>query len=314
MFQLARIGDEEWDTIVQNSSQGNYFVSSEYLNSTLRGEDKFAVTKNKKIVALTVLDSHSGIDGCKSRYSSYQSLIYVDKNNLDYRQVILRMEIQQNLLPMLLDLDAHIHLTLHPSINDIRGFQFYAYENELKEFQVTPLYTGVVNFERYTNFNTYLDSIQANRRQEYRKLKDKNLPDEENQRDINSFVSIYEETFKRENISVSRDELDFITKIIQEIRKENSMLHFLTEDNIGKVATSFVGLSGNQAYYQFAGSLKNSGNVSYSSRLLALLIKRLMGQEIRSIDLVGMNSPKRSYFKTTFNPELHCYFDIRVRR
>lgn len=314
VYKLIRVSQSEWDNLLLNSSQRNYFVSSDYLRITLRENDKFALSKNDKVVALTVVDEHNSENKCKARYSSYQGVIFVQQDNSSYSQVLERIEIQQNLCRLLLENFDNLHLTLHPSIKDIRGFQFFDFENDAIQIETCPLYTGVIQFYQFRNFQDYLTNIQANRRQEFRKITGNPLLIEEQDRKTNDFLQIYRETFLRENILIPLDDLEFIERIISNSGTKQSTLHFLTDELRNPVATAFVGLQEKKAYYQFAGSLKNFGNTSYSSRLLLLLIERLMKNGFSSLDLIGLNSPNRSYFKTTFNPEVQVYFDIRIQK
>lgn len=314
MYKLIRVSESEWDNLLLNSSQKNYFVSSDYLRITLRENDKFALSKNDIIVALTVVDEHDSQNICKARYSTYQGLIFVQPDNASYSQVLERIEIQQNLCQLLLKNFSNLHLTLHPSVKDIRGFQFFDFDNDGIRIGTSPLYTGVVQLDQFKNFQDYLNNVQANRRQEFRKIVGNPMQIQEQDRNAGDFLQIYRETFLRENILIPLDDLEFIERIISQSGKKQSILHFLNDEASNPVATAFVGLKEKTAYYQFAGSLKNSGNTSYSSRLLLLLIERLIKNGFTSIDLIGLNSPNRSYFKTTFSPEVQVYFDIRIQK
>ena len=314
VYKLIRVSESEWDNLLLNSSQRNYFVSSEYLRITLRENDKFALSKNDKVVALTVVDEHDSENKCKARYSTYQGIIFVQQDNASYSQVLERIEIQQNLCQLLLDNFSNLHLTLHPSVKDIRGFQFFDFNNDAIRIETSPLYTGVVQLQQFKDFQDYLNNVQANRRQEFRKIVGNQMLIQEQDRKTGDFLQIYRETFLREKILIPLDDLELIERIISESGTKQSTLHFLTDETSNPVATAFVGLQEKTAYYQFAGSLKNSGNASYSSRLLLLLIERLMKNDFASLDLVGLNSPNRSYFKTTFSPEVQVYFDIRIQK
>jgi hypothetical protein len=313
MYKLEIISDTEWDKIVGGSTQGNYFVTSKYLSVTGRESSKYALVKNDQIEALTVIDNHNA-NVCNSRFSVYQGLIYSEKNNDTYSQILKRIEIQSYLLTLLLEKYCELHFSMHPSINDIRGFQFFESENRSINFQYTPSYTGVINLSKHETFAKYLASVQANRRQEFKKITEDNFRIKNLERDIDIFLQIYEETFERENYKVEQSDLNLISNIIRSLEGKEAIMHLLYNLNSEVKSGLLLGLYEKVAYYHFAGSIKNEGNTSFASRQMLLLIKELFEMNIDQFDLVGLNSPKRAYFKTTFNPELKQYFDIRVSK
>ena len=313
MYKLEMINDTEWDKIVRGSSQGNYFVTSKYLSATGRENAKYALVKNDKIEALTVIDSHHA-NICNSRFSVYQGLIYSEENNDTYSQILNRIEIQSHLLTLLLEKNSELHFSLHTSINDIRGFQFFEYENKSINFQYTPSYTGVINLSKHETFAKYLTSVQTNRRQEFRKITEKNSGIKDLESGLETFLQIYEETFKRENYQVEQSDLKLISNIIRNLEGKESIMQLLYNSESEVKSALLLGFYKKIAYYHFAGSIKNEGNTSFASRQMLLLIKKLFEMNIDELDLVGLNSPKRAYFKTTFNPEIKQYFDIRVSK
>ena len=118
-------------------------------------------------------------------------------NNLDNKRKFLWFyQITTALSKNITNYYKNFFLSLHHSINDIRGFDWWNYNTSKKKFIIQPRYTAILNIKKFRNFNHYLESIRKDRRQDYNKAKNKGYS-VSFINDLNIFKEFYEMTFKK---------------------------------------------------------------------------------------------------------------------
>ena len=78
------------------------------------------------------------------------------------------------------------------------------------------------------------------------------------------------------------------------------------------VSASLFLLDKNQAYYLVGGSNEEGLNNGGASLNIYDQIKGFANDGKSTIDFVGINSPNRGYFKSSFGCESKIYFDIKI--
>jgi len=69
-----------------------------------------------------------------------------------------------------------------------------------------------------------------------------------------------------------------------------------------------------EAYYLIGANNPTMRNTGASTYLFSESFKELKEFGIDFIDFVGVNSPNRGDYKTSFGAELYTYFDFSIRR
>ena len=128
--------------------------------------------------------------------------------------------------------------------------------------------------------------------------------------DINLIKDLIEETFKRQKINLNFN-LDFHLEILNKLNKKSLIKSFccIEKDKIKSIAV--YGVNNNLATF-INGARSDESSNDYS--LVFLLLKsflELKRNGIEYVDLEGMNSPKRSFFKNGFGGTLKPYYTIK---
>ena len=131
--------------------------------------------------------------------------------------------------------------------------------------------------------------------------------------DVDKFQQLYKTTFERQNIPVEREEIRLITEICSSLYKANQLRMFGTFADCGALASMFAfGIDDKRAYFLF-GANNPELRASLSGTVgLYQSIKLLAKEKVSAVDLEGVNSPKRGYFKLSFGGNLLPYYRVSI--
>ena len=129
--------------------------------------------------------------------------------------------------------------------------------------------------------------------------------------DIITFINNYKLMMSKQNLLIKKNKLDTMMRIIDYfINNNKGILLEAKNKNNELLYSTFYLWDSNKAYYMFgAGSEKN---ISYQATIANWEAFKYIANntDIEIVDLEGVNSPKRGWFKLSFGGSLDNYYEI----
>lgn len=299
-----------WDAFVATSPQRSIFVYSKFLDSLLVNYDLVTCYVKDKIVAGAVViyaDSGSPMD-TPFPFTQYQGILLADNSSqAAHSQITHEFKIIEYFIAQLTEHYKKCCLCQSWRLRDLRPFQWHNYHEPDKGlFKIALRYTGVLDINKYHNFDGYVSSVRTVRRQEFKKssqlLKLKMSDDEEILDDLHA------KTFERQNIERTHQESALVKSIFKHAIKGNyGKMGCAMLDEVPVSAVLFL-YDDRTAYYLFGVNDPSHRKTFAGTFSLMHMIKDAFEKGIQEIDFVGVNSPNRGDFKISLNAELRPYF------
>ena len=310
-YKLRRCFDNnEWNKFVLTSPQNNLFCRTDFLDEMHQNYDVYFVVKGELILlgVLIIIDSagtpvknplmYQGI-----LFSEYIELLSPHKKNK------ISLASIQFLLIELESIYGAISLSLHHSLVDLRGFQWHNYHNQNGlQPKLNLSYTGILDLAKIESFNQVLLNVRTVRRQEYKKCVKNGFTVEESG-DINILNVLHNKTFERQGISRSESEVFLATTLAKKsISKGFGRLLICRDENGIPASASLFLFDDNTGYYLIGANDSDYRKFGTGGFVVLEQIRYCMEQDLSYVDFMGINSPLRGDFKTSFNASPRPYF------
>ena len=208
-----------------------------------------------------------------------------------------------------------ISVCLHYRFNDLRTFSwFHHHEPERGRFRIELQYSALLDLSQVADFDRYLRSIRELRRREYRRCQSSGFRISPSS-DLDSLRRLYEQTYARQGLRCQTKEVGtFLAG--SRAALENGFGELLTcVAPDGAIASANVFLFDRRCAYYWLGvndpQYRKTGAGTY---LMLETIRRWQQKGLEAIDFVGINSPNRGDFKTSFNAAPVAYFTATWER
>lgn len=310
--------DKEWNDFITKTENKNIFSTSEFIDYSSCSKKKIFIKKNEEIVGSFHINfKKKKIFKGDTIYSPLNFKKFEKKNkSSDFYK---KFNIIDTFINFITKNFKNGNFTLDYHVQDLRPFYWYNFEKKRKIFKVEDTkYTSVINInENFKNpdINELLKSdlfkdFSRSIKQQLKSPLNKNFIFEENF-DLNSAFEILEKTFKRQKKKVDFD-VNKLKKIYLDLYNKKQLKIFFTKENNEKVSFTIFSKINNKSIYLNGGRLKNF-NSDYSLTFnLALSLMKLRIEGINTIDLEGINSPKRGFWKLGFGGDLLPYYNISM--
>jgi hypothetical protein len=309
---------EVWDKLIFNSKQCSIYLSSLYLNNINRKVKLYLILRSNEIVGgLTLLVNNE----CKlSEFDEiviYNGIFFIDRQ--DKRLTGKRdeqFEITVFALKELEKIYDSIFMRLHYSINDIRPFLWHNYNTTENKFNLDLRYTSVLKFNiNNNNLDYLLQDMSPIRRQQIRYGRESGSIVKETN-DVNKFIKLYSNLLDgTENTlsNVFKERLKHLINTLIE-NKQAIMFECLNSDNETTYMVIFSCFNKKSTYLY--GSPNISNQRAYDGTyILWESFKILFNKfKIEEVDLEGVNSPLRGFYKLTFGGSLSPYYELIYKK
>ncbi|EJF06722.1 hypothetical protein ThvES_00011940 [Thiovulum sp. ES] len=316
-YRIEKATDlEKWDKLVDDSPQGTIFSNSIYLNSFGGKYEIFFVFKGNELKAgFPIILSEQNI--VLDELVIYGGILfYYDKTQKETKAKSERFEISEEIISFL-DLNyKKIEIALSPKIEDLRPFLWHNYHGEDK-FIPDLRYTSYLNIsslkkfeneEETENFKS-LETLRQRNIREARKKEAKTYIDN-SQSDL--FIEYYKNLMISQNEKFENSKLINMKNLIDILVENNLANIYIVEnsENVIQYITVFV-WDNKRAYYLFGspnpdGEERYKGTIAFWDSFIDLAKKG-----ISEIDLEGINSPSRGWFKLGFGGNIKAYYEVR---
>ena len=308
------LDNHEWDEFVAHSPQNNLFCKTNFLDSYQREYDLLFVAKGELILAGVVIIK--GDDGIPTIDSfMYQGVLFSKyiESLPSHKKNKKQLDIIEFLLIELESIYGSISLSLHHSLNDLRGFQWHNYHNSGSlQPSLNLNYTGLLDLKKAESFDQILMDVRTVRRQEYNRCVRNEFTIEESN-DISILDFLHEKTFERQGLKRSKSEVFLATELARESLKKGIGRLLICRNNEGVPASACLFLFDDKTGYYLIGAndpdYRKDGTGGY---VVFEQIRHCIEQGLHYVDFMGINSPLRGDFKTSFNASPKAYFSFEL--
>lgn len=310
--------NRDWDTIIEKSKNGSIFNTSNYLNAINANHVFYYCYKNRELkAALSLVESIDYCDIVLHDFIIYNGIIYNEPlPNQNHVQIISEeFKIQNFIAQELMNRYSKIIISLHPSVIDIRPFLWVNHGTNKPKYNVEVRYTSYISLEDFAKAERLEDisiynKASVSRRQQIRYSKKKNYKTIiEN--DSKKFVEFYRMTMNRQNIIIDKTNLFDMEYLISNLLIKGIALIFVAYDEYNEPGSmALFGWDSKRAYYIFGANDPAKRDGHSGTSVIWDAFSHLSKQGIREVDLEGINSPNRGWFKLSFGGDIINYYQV----
>lgn len=319
---LAAVDHDEWNQLVESSREGTLYSRADYLASVGRAFRLILVRKGDQAKAgIALLESQDGQACVLDPLVIYNGLFFVPDPTVNPTAARLeRFEITKFVVQWLTTQYGAVHLRLSPFFEDLRPFLWHAWGavDERKKFTTCLRYTSFLDISELADAGTneqtqlfrWLEPLRRRNLREAWKLK----ASLDSIADVPTFLRFYMATLNHQGVSIQPEFLARLDALLRQLLDQQLAEMFLARDQSGKPLYAVVfGFDSKRAYYLFGAGDPSSAD-RYKGTFAFWETFRLLAtrRRIRELDLEGVNSPRRGWFKLSFGGNLVPYHSVHL--
>tara|TARA_B100000965_G_scaffold406681_1_gene447171 strand:- start:3423 stop:4385 length:963 start_codon:yes stop_codon:yes gene_type:complete len=307
----------QWDDFVDSSKNSNIFFKSFFLEPFKKNILKKFIMKGDEIKAafLLVLDKDNNITD--NEVIIHSGLIFCSSDSEDNSNFNLELySITEFFVQYIVKNYKKIEFNTVPEFLDVRPFLWYNYGEEKNFFTCYPKYTSFVNIKnchkKINQSNKPFNKMNTLRRRLIRKGISANTKFI-NSTDINYFVKSYKDYMIKQKSLPSVQKLNEIKKLLKNllIKEKLTVKIALTKQNEPGYMCIFAD-DMKMGYYLYGCPLSEKVENYLGSITFWQAFVELSKKGIDLIDMEGINSPNRGWFKQSFGGKIKQYFEIKL--
>lgn len=315
---VVRLNDGQWDALVETSPQGSVFNCREFLDALGTNSLRLGIVDGPDVLAGVAIqtDDRGTPVGPPDTFGYYQGILLSPGFDIlpNHSRVRRKFEAVEGLLTALTTNYSELSLGLHWRFPDLRPLQWLNYHlPNAGRFELTPRYTGLLDLSPFADINAYVGSLGKGRRGDYRKARNGGIAVRPSD-DPDILDCLHRLTFA--DRGADRGSLGHQLKPMAQAALEHGFGELLVASTPtgDPVSASLFIWDRTTSHYLFGASDPAHRDTGAATLVLVENVARTMHRGIRFIDVVGINSPQRGNFKTSFNAVPVPYFDARWRR
>lgn len=312
---------EAWAKTVASSPQGTLFSEKFFLEATRARHQLYFVKQGQEIKGGVALVLAEDSRRCElDDLVIYGGILF----SLDpSRQMVKRRHDEFQITEFVVDqlgfLFDSVEFQLAPSFSDLRPFLWHRYhETSGDKYSVNLRYTSVVDISSLREFDgreeesPCFNRMETVRRYSVREAKKKGgSVTLAGNGDV--LVGYYQELMESQNDPQSSLKLSHIKSVIDALLREDRGAVFHTLNAEGTVVyAACYGWDSKRAYYLFGGGHPHVSEPWQGTLVHWEAFKHLARtRDVGEVDLEGVNSPQRGWFKLGFGGDLRPYYHVR---
>lgn len=313
-MNVQTCSEAEWGAFIETSPHASVFVTPWFIEAVGSPPEFWVVKEGEAIVAGVpiLLDGGQPIAGLPP-FSMYVGPLLSGAVAAEppHRRLPIVLRALDALLAALTGRYDALTFSMHYHWDDLRAFSWFNYhEPQAGRFALTTFYTGVLPLADVN----WQGSIRKSRRQDADKARKAGLVCELSE-DIDLLSRLYLATFERQGIAVDAATMTTLGSIARAaIRTGNGFLN-VCRDRDGQALSAILIVHDRRSAYYLVGANDPAGRpFGAGTFLLVDSIRHSRDRSLSAFDFVGINSPRRGDFKTSFNASPHLYIDATWRR
>jgi hypothetical protein len=315
---FTRLEDDQWDTLVRTSPQASPFNRREFLDALGTRSIRFGIVEDATVLAgvAVQLDSNSVPIGPPATFGYYQGILLsrcfesLPEHSRNRKEV----DTTEKLLAGVTAKYRDIWLGLHWRFRDLRPLQWFNYHlPQAGQFQLVLHYTGILDLSPFACIDAYIGTLGKGRRGDYRKALNGGIVVSMSD-DLDILDRLHNLTFNSQNANRGSFEHQLKPMACAALKHGFGELLVAYLPSGYPVSASLFIWGQTTSHYLFGASDPDWRETGAATLVMVESIAQAMRQNIRYIDFVGINSPQRGNFKTSFNAVPVPYFDAHWRR
>ncbi len=312
-LRLVQTTDRDrWDRFLADSPQGSVFMSHAFLDAVFEEHHLLLLEQDDEVVAGAVIAFDGGeIMSSPHPYCPYLGIALAGSSEGMWRHSRSRWtpKVTEAFLECLAERYPRLSFGLHHAFDDLRGLQWFRYdEPEESRFRLTLRYTGLLDLATTADWKAYLGSIRESRRYDMRKAQRLGYRLECGAY-ADELVELSGLTFQRQGLQLDDAARRRLHRIATSAVDAGFGELIAARNADGDIAS--VGLflfDQRSTHYLAAGTVPEERNSGCNSLILLEAIRRSRERNKQWFDFIGINSPRRGDFKTSFNAIPVPYF------
>jgi hypothetical protein len=318
-YKLIKENDKsKWDDFIKSTKYSTIFQYSDYLDAVGSKYSCYFVYKASELrAAISVIESEDGVDIVGNDLVIHNGIAFGEPTTgQNHAQVISEhFNITEFIAEKLHQKYRNINITLSPSTIDIRPFLWVNYNTPLPQYKINVRYTSIIDISKLCDTTSledneiYQRSLKVRRQSIRYSIRDKVSTIEEF--NIDAFYNLYMSTMLRQGESPSN--IRKMKELVLSLYDKNLLRMFVSRNadhEIGSIACFAIDY--NRAYYLFGANNPEMRNQHTGTSVLWESFLVLSNSGVTEVDLEGVNSPKRGWFKLSFGGELLPYYNVTL--
>ena len=308
----------EWDSFLASSPDSSIFLTSTYLRNAGVPLGLYAVYNSNELRALVALAENSdGSAAVSDDLIVYSGLCLGSPalNQVHSQTLSERHEITYFVAEQLALIYRNINFSLSPSITDIRPFLWYNYGQEQERYLIDVRYTSYLSISDFRSATKNEDigvynKASVARRQQIRYARRDGVFTEEFQ-DVTVFIDFYRKTMARQGENLEDSKIERMRELVDKLLATGHARMYgarTSKGDLGSVAV--FGIDTLRAYYLFGANDPEFRNTPTGTSVLWDAFFSLSSLGVEEVDMEGVNSPRRGWFKLSFGGDLRPYYQV----
>jgi hypothetical protein len=311
---------DDWDALVDRSPQGTLFSKRAYLKAAGSDYRLYWIKQGAEIKAGVALMVSADGTSCElNDLVIYGGLLF----DLDpERQLVNRrndeFQITEFFIEQIAGIYASIEFQLSPEFGDLRPFLWHRYHDaEQHKFRVDLRYTSYLDISSLSVYQgreeespcfSNLETIRRRRVREAKKKGGKVIRGN----NVDVLIGFYRTLMHRQGSPQSEFKLECMKKIMDELLKvDRGAIYNVLDAEETVIYSIFYGWDAKRAYYLFGAGHPEISEPWQGTFIHWEAFRDLaQNRDIREVDLEGVNSPQRGWFKLGFGGDLRPYYHV----
>ncbi len=312
---------EDWDRLAAASPTGTVFASSAYLAALRCRWSVYHCMRRQEVRGgLLVTESENGEDAVLHPFVVYAGALLPPPAHAQNHVQMLsdHFDMLQTMAELLPGMYRKVGLALAPGVADIRPFLWYRYGEPGPHYVPDVRYTAYVDISglrqgQNPDETDLFARCAAARRQEVRYARKKGVVTEEVGLSA-QFTEYYALTMQRQGLEVDPETLEDMRLLIEGLMAAGRARMFASRTAEGEYGSMAVmALDSRRAYYLFGANDPARRDTHCGSAVLWDAFCALAESGVAEVDLEGVNSPKRGWFKLSYGATLTTYYELALQ-
>jgi len=315
LLEMVKCTDKsKWDEFVNDSPQGSVFCRTAFLDALGVDYDTWLLEdRGQSQLGTVILRKGEEILPAPHGLTMYQGPMFskcVNAQPLHTRTTLI-LKLTEEFITYLSQRYDTLSFCLHYSHPDLRGIQWFNYHEPHKgQFSFSLAYTGLLDLKQFNELEEFLPNIRTTRRYEYRKALRDGMKVESSD-DIDTMVYLHRLTYERTGLEQTEELSGTIRKIARTALDEKLGELLMCRNPSGEIVSATLFLFDERcAYYLIGANHPAQRNANGGTLLLIENMLLAKNRGLQWVDMVGINSPFRGDFKTSFNAAPVPYFIV----
>ena len=310
----------EWDAFVEASPHGTVYASSAFLDHLDKPAQLFYCLDfgNRKAAVVLQVDE-TGAPRAGDSQLIYSGVMcagaHVKRNPSDAFGILEYFRATEFVVTELAKRYPAFAMQLAPSFVDIRPFLWYNYDTDGPRFTVDVRYTSYLDIsDCAAEDSRAFEQLRRDRRRDVRNAQRHGIMTTE-EFDPELCVELHRRTMQRQQLDVSAAAASEMIALMRALREQDRGRMFVARAADGTPASAlFFGLDSKRAYAMFGGTDPAARSLPTFVAVLWDGCRALSNAGVRELDLEGVNSPRRGWFKLSFGGSILPYYAVSLNQ